>query len=37
MPFCSNRCRLIDLNRWLDEEFGAPIEAEEEDLESGIS
>ncbi len=21
MPFCSQRCRLIDLNQWLDEEY----------------
>ncbi|MBC7338049.1 MAG: DNA gyrase inhibitor YacG, partial [Clostridia bacterium] len=22
MPFCSRRCKLIDLRRWLDEEYG---------------
>ena len=26
MPFCSERCRLIDLGRWLDEEIGVPVE-----------
>jgi hypothetical protein len=28
-PFCSQRCRLIDLGRWLDEEIGLPHEADE--------
>lgn len=26
MPFCSQRCRNIDLGRWLDEEIGVPVE-----------
>lgn len=30
MPFCSERCRLIDLGRWLDERYGLPIERGEE-------
>ncbi len=29
MPFCSERCRLIDMGRWLDEKYGLPYEAEE--------
>ena len=29
MPFCSERCRLIDLGRWLDEDYGMPIEPED--------
>jgi endogenous inhibitor of DNA gyrase (YacG/DUF329 family) len=29
MPFCSERCREIDLRRWLDERYGLPIEREE--------
>lgn len=24
MPFCSERCRSIDLGRWLDEGYGLP-------------
>ncbi len=28
MPFCSERCRQIDLGRWLDEGYGLPIEPE---------
>jgi uncharacterized protein len=33
MPFCSDRCRQIDLNRWLKEEIGMPRSevSEEED------
>jgi uncharacterized protein len=30
MPFCSERCRLIDLRRWLDEQYGMAIEPEGE-------
>ena len=24
LPFCSHRCRLIDLGQWLDEKRGVP-------------
>lgn len=24
MPFCSHRCRFVDLNHWLNEEYGLP-------------
>ncbi len=30
VPFCSERCRLLDLGRWLDEGYGLAIEPEEE-------
>jgi endogenous inhibitor of DNA gyrase (YacG/DUF329 family) len=30
MPFCSERCRLVDLQRWLEENYGFPDEPEEE-------
>jgi endogenous inhibitor of DNA gyrase (YacG/DUF329 family) len=30
LPFCSERCRLVDLNRWLNEEYGLPSEDEVE-------
>ena len=30
MPFCSHRCREIDLGRWLDEGHGLQIERPEE-------
>jgi uncharacterized protein len=29
MPFCSDRCRRIDLNRWLNEEISIPADEEE--------
>lgn len=29
MPFCSERCRMVDLGRWLGEGYGLPIEREE--------
>jgi endogenous inhibitor of DNA gyrase (YacG/DUF329 family) len=28
LPFCSERCRLVDLGRWLDEKFSLPVEPE---------
>lgn len=28
MPFCSNRCREIDLGNWLSESYGLPYEGE---------
>jgi len=30
MPFCSSRCRHIDLYRWLNEDYGLPYEQEAE-------
>lgn len=35
MPFCSDRCRQIDLGRWLREVYSVPVEREpqEEDEE----
>ncbi|MGE0529612.1 MAG: DNA gyrase inhibitor YacG [Bdellovibrionales bacterium] len=30
-PFCSKRCRLIDLGRWLKEEYTLPAEEQESD------
>jgi len=31
LPFCSERCRRIDLGRWLGEDYGVPVEHEDED------
>jgi len=28
MPFCSERCRQIDLGKWLDEEHSMPLDIE---------
>ncbi|MFO0013855.1 MAG: DNA gyrase inhibitor YacG [Planctomycetota bacterium] len=33
MPFCSVRCKMADLNRWLDEEIGLPVHASTDDEE----
>jgi endogenous inhibitor of DNA gyrase (YacG/DUF329 family) len=30
MPFCSPRCRQVDLGRWLGEKYGLPYESEDE-------
>jgi endogenous inhibitor of DNA gyrase (YacG/DUF329 family) len=30
VPFCCQRCRLIDLGRWLDEGYGLPKEPEQQ-------
>ena len=32
-PFCSERCRLIDLGRWLDEAYSLPEQKQPEDDE----
>ena len=31
LPFCSERCRLIDLGRWLNEEHALPCETPEDE------
>jgi hypothetical protein len=33
MPFCSERCRTIDLSRWLDERYLLPMVPDPEDEE----
>ncbi len=33
LPFCSQRCRIIDLGRWLNEEHRLTCEPSEEDAE----
>ena len=35
VPFCSDRCRLIDLGRWLDESYGVPAPLPDEDEAGG--
>ncbi len=34
MPFCSQRCQMIDLGRWFNEDYGLPYEGDEEDEDS---
>ena len=29
-PFCSQRCRLVDLGRWLDGRYQIPLQEEDE-------
>ncbi|PQO42190.1 DNA gyrase inhibitor YacG [Blastopirellula marina] len=29
MPFCSERCRQIDLGQWLDEEHAIPVDIDQ--------
>jgi uncharacterized protein len=31
MPFCSDRCRQIDLGRWLREKYSVPVERKDEE------
>lgn len=31
LPFCSDRCRQIDLGRWLGEAYAVPVERPEDD------
>ena len=30
LPFCSNRCKLVDLSKWLNEEYRVPSHDEDE-------
>lgn len=32
-PFCTDRCRTIDLGRWLDEEYSLPHVPDPDELE----
>jgi endogenous inhibitor of DNA gyrase (YacG/DUF329 family) len=37
-PFCSDRCKLIDLGRWLDGKYQVPVREEQlEDDDQGLS
>ena len=33
MPFCSDRCRRVDLRRWLGEQYSVPVDRQDEDEE----
>jgi endogenous inhibitor of DNA gyrase (YacG/DUF329 family) len=35
MPFCGARCRRIDLQRWLGEQYGLPYESRNDSSDSG--
>ncbi|WP_235859972.1 DNA gyrase inhibitor YacG [Pseudovibrio exalbescens] len=32
-PFCSERCRKVDLNRWLSDSYAIPAEEQEPDFD----
>lgn len=34
VPFCSDRCRLVDLGRWLDESYGVPAPPLDDEAEA---
>jgi len=36
-PFCSRRCKTIDLGRWIGEDYGIASEAEGEDLPTSFA
>ena len=35
-PFCSSRCKTVDLGRWVDEEYKITRPIEQRDLEEGV-
>jgi endogenous inhibitor of DNA gyrase (YacG/DUF329 family) len=35
-PFCSKRCKLIDLGLWASEQYAIPVEMNADDLEDNI-
>ncbi len=35
-PFCSARCKQIDLGRWIDEKYKVSRPVEQRDLEEGV-
>ncbi len=37
MPFCGERCRQIDLGRWLREIYSVPVERKDEDDDTAES
>jgi endogenous inhibitor of DNA gyrase (YacG/DUF329 family) len=34
-PFCSERCKILDLGRWLDEEYRIPVAEDEGETPAG--
>jgi endogenous inhibitor of DNA gyrase (YacG/DUF329 family) len=36
VPFCSDRCRLVDLGRWLDEGYSVPVQRRLDDDEAVV-
>ena len=36
LPFCTDRCRMVDLGSWLSESFRISAPVAEEDLDAGV-
>lgn len=36
-PFCSERCKLIDLGQWATEKYRVPVEAQEPEADPPLS
>ena len=36
VPFCSDRCRLIDLGHWLDESYTVPVTRKDDEEDEAI-
>ncbi|NLW84574.1 MAG: DNA gyrase inhibitor YacG [Phycisphaerae bacterium] len=36
-PFCSERCRLLDLGAWLDERYSVPAEPDNDSIDDDLS
>jgi len=34
-PFCSSRCKQVELGKWLNEEYAVPVEEDDEDAGLG--
>jgi endogenous inhibitor of DNA gyrase (YacG/DUF329 family) len=34
-PFCSARCKQVELGKWLNEEYRVPVEEDDEDAAKG--
>lgn len=37
VPFCSDRCRMVDLGRWLGESYAVPLARRPDDEEEGLA
>jgi endogenous inhibitor of DNA gyrase (YacG/DUF329 family) len=35
-PFCSDRCKMVDLGKWLNEEYNVPVVSHSEEMEESL-
>lgn len=33
LPFCSSRCKTVDLGKWLSEQYRVPVEEESDEIQ----